>query len=80
MISDVSIRFIFTVISISADVVEDGVSTTFALDSTIVASYERYLCSQFVHLYVFFIGSGIMHVFSVFAMMSLFCADVRCFM
>ena len=45
MISDVSIRFIFTVISISADVVEDGVSTTIALDSTIVASYERYLCS-----------------------------------
>ena len=69
-------RFIFTVTSISAVIVEDGVFAAVALDSAIVASNGRSLCNQFLHLYVIFIGSGIMHAFSVFLIMSLFCASV----
>ena len=79
MINDVSIRFIFTVTSISEDVVEDGVFAAIALDSAIVASNGQSLCNQFLHFYVIFIGSGIVHAFSVFLVMSLFSADVRCF-
>ena len=64
----------------AADVVENGVSAEIALDSASVASNGWYLCSQFLNLYVILISSGIMHAFSIFPMMSLFCVDVRCFM
>ena len=56
----------FVLIVGEADVVEDGVSTVIALDSAIVALIGQYLCSQFLHSYVIFISSRIVHAFSVF--------------
>ena len=38
MINVISVRFIFTVTSISADIVEDGVFAAIVLDSVIVVS------------------------------------------